>query len=99
MHHYKFAISMFSRLSSRIYSSKCLLNQHQIKLGEKRAKIKARFALVWFFAGGTKATIRACLRYKFCTLINLTLPLPYTVSTQAGVVFPCMTTPSLACGE
>ena len=37
MHHYKFAISMFSRLSSRIYSSKCLLNQHQIKLGEKRA--------------------------------------------------------------
>ena len=51
MHHYKFAISMFSRLSSRIYSSKCLLNQHQIKLGEKRAKIKARFGLVWFFAG------------------------------------------------
>ena len=58
-----------------------------------------RFGLVWFFAAGTKATIRSSLRYKFCTLINLTLPLPYMVSTQAGVVFPCMTSPSLASGE
>ena len=46
MHHYKFAISMFSRLSSRIYSSKCLLNQHQIKLGENNICTTGTFGIM-----------------------------------------------------
>ena len=37
---------MFSRLSSRIYSSKCLLNQHQIKLGENNICTTGTFGIM-----------------------------------------------------